>query len=138
MATYFFGASYNKEDVSQKFINAEGVYIGYSKNDAPPLHKLFEEVTAGDMVVLKAYSPSNGLYIKGIGICKDSETVYHHELNYGKRVKWFWSGNEKLGLFSDYYTNMRTGSLYVERNEQILKSVVDIFLKEGSKCFIHS
>jgi hypothetical protein len=91
---------------------------------------MLEEIKQGTLVVIKAYSPTKGLYLKAVGVCLSNEIITDPELGKGKQVKWCWSGNKCLGRFQDAYTNIRMGSLYIERNEEILDEVLRLFLRK--------
>lgn len=123
---WFVGAQKNKVDFSEDFHSTGLVSLFYDREEAKYIFKIFERIQAGDLVVIKSYSVSNGLYIKGVGICTDS-TLYHHEkLRSCKKVFWLWKGNENLGRFNDYLTSFRTGAVHVEENEDILKRIVQL------------
>lgn len=129
MAMYFMGSTYDGVDMTEAFRNAGGAFIGYDEKDAQPLYQLLNEIQMGDFVVLKGYSPSHGLFIKSIGVCISNKRIYYQGLNSGREVQWLWHGNENFGRYQDLFTNMRTGTIYIEKNEDILRKVLDLALK---------
>jgi len=123
---YFIGANYSGTDISQEFIKKGMIGIGFDDSEAQPIHRLFNNILCGDLVVIKAYSPSKGLYIKAVGVCTNSTCFNHPKYKFYKEVRWLWEGNELLGIIRDSYTNMRTGTIYQELNETILRKVVNL------------
>lgn len=123
---HFVGAMFDGENVLPVFIQHSGVFIGYNEADYQPLFTHLREIQIGELVVIKAYSPSNGLYLKAIGICASEEILNIPNLGKGRQVNWLWQGNESLGIIRDGYTNMRTGTIYNERSLIVQKKVMAI------------
>jgi len=68
MAIFGVGAFYNR-DVSQDFIQANLVGVGWSLNDAPELHQFMRSLKVGDVAYVKASPPrSPDICVKAIGI----------------------------------------------------------------------
>ena len=126
MATHFIGANYGGTNMAETFVKDGVIGIGFDDTEAFPIHRAFGNIMTGDSIVIKAYSPSNGLYIKAVGICTNSKLFHHPIYKSYKEVHWLWSGNECLGIFRDSYTNIRTGTIYNELNEEILRKVISL------------
>lgn len=118
------GATYGGESVISEFIKYKGAFIGYNEDEYQPLFSHLREIKIGELVVIKAYSPSNGLYLKAIGLCISEEILNIPNLGKGRQIHWLWQGNVSLGIIRDGYTNMRTGTIYIERNIDVLKKVM--------------
>ena len=68
MAIFGFGATYDREDVSARFVAAGVACVGWSETDAPPLHNILHHIKIGDIAFLKSFAPQIGLTIKAVGI----------------------------------------------------------------------
>lgn len=121
-----------KQEMLPKFVAAQMACIGWDKADAAPLHQMLAtSIQVGDILYIKSQTPSDGLFIKAVGIVLDSEIYNHPELGFGRKVHWVWvsKGNPefiRLGKQSDKYDNIRAGSLYPEYGEKVQKVVLKV------------
>jgi len=51
------GATYEREDVSNRFVAAGAACVGWSETQAPPLHNILRHIKIGDIVFLKSFAP---------------------------------------------------------------------------------
>lgn len=117
MAIYGIGANYNNVDVSQDFIKKGIACVGWDITDAPELHKILQSIKIGDIFYIKSHSPSNGLYIKAVGIVTDN-TLKKEDKGIGVSVRWIWDGRHHYGKVQDKY-NVRSITIYEEYNKDI-------------------
>ena len=96
MAIFGFGASYEREDVSGRFIEAGAACIGWSEADAPPLHNSLRHIKISDVVFLKSFAPQVGLTIKAVGVVTGREPREVEDLGCGVAVRWVWRGEERI------------------------------------------
>ena len=71
MAIYGVGAYYD-HDVSDDFINANLVGVGWPTSDAPELQEYFKSLKVGDIVYIKAAFGGADITVKAIGIIRDN------------------------------------------------------------------
>lgn len=71
MAIYGVGAWYG-HDVSDEFIRAQLVGVGWPAHDAPELQEFFRCMRVGDIVYIKAAYGGADITVKGIGIIRDN------------------------------------------------------------------
>jgi hypothetical protein len=94
MAIFGIGAYYDGErDVSREFIQNDLAGVGYSEPDAPEIHRYVRSLKVGDIVYIKAFSPSSpDLHVKAIGLIADDEALTAAQTNglvgIGRRVHW--------------------------------------------------
>jgi hypothetical protein len=51
MATYGFGAAYGgSEDMTAKFIEVGGAFVGWQSHEAPSAHAMLRQIEVGDLV----------------------------------------------------------------------------------------
>ena len=117
MAIYGIGANYNNVDVSQDFIKKGIACVGWDITDTPELHKILQSIKIGDIFYIKSHSPSNGLYIKAVGIVTDN-TLKKEVEGIGVSVRWIWDGWHHYGKVQDKY-NVRSITIYEEYNKDI-------------------
>ncbi len=129
MAIFGIGASYSGVDVSPKFIKKNLACVGWSEEEAQPLHTLLRHIKIGDIVYIKSHPPSIGLIIKAVGIVTSDELEDCKELGTGIRVKWLWTGEERLGQFDDKYP-VRNITLYEEFSRPIQSRVLKLLLSK--------
>ena len=94
-------------------------------------------IGVGDLVFIKSFPPSRGLYIKAVGIVKTHEVIDFtdipslRDLGYGREVDWIWHDNVDpvhLGRLEDRYDYMRGGTLFQEFGPVVQARVIDIVL----------
>lgn len=132
MAMFMFGARHNGEDISHEFINNGVACVGWDNKEAPGLHQMLHSIKMGDFVCIKSFSPSNGLYIKAIGIVTSPFVKSRNgsfPLGEGRKVKWLWHADDcndviVVGNSGDKADNMRRGTLYEEWNPRIIRKVL--------------
>lgn len=125
------------EEKLPQFVTSNVACVGWDRNDAPGLHQLLGKIGVGDIIFVKAYPPSSGLYIKAVGIVNSPDIFNVPNLGYGRSVSWIWSaldGREPihLGPVNDRYDNMRRGTLYEELGPVVQQRVLDVVLGRQS------
>jgi len=105
--------------------------IGWNKTDAEPLYSLMATIRVGDIIYIKAHPPQIGLIIKAVGVVTDARLRLHRTLNYGIKVSWVWSGEERLGHLNDKYP-VRNITLYEEHNSKVAARVISLLLSQLS------
>ena len=114
------GSTHDKKPVVNDFINKGIACVGWDEKQAGTLHEILKHhIKKDDIIFIKSYSPSNGLYIKAVGIVNDVE---YRDRGNGKvvGVKWHWTGKQKLGIVRDKY-NVRSITLFEEFNPDIIQ-----------------
>ena len=132
MAIYGIGAYYgsNIGDVSPEFISKGYACVGWKKDDAETIHKLIHRIEDGDIIYIKSYPQGLGLYIKAVGIVIDNDVKKITHLGEAcVRVKWIWTGKEKIGKIEDGY-NVRANTLYEEIYPKIRQRVLKLLLSK--------
>jgi hypothetical protein len=72
MAIYGIGAYYD-HDVSPDFIANNLAGVGHSDTEAPELHRFIASLKVGDIIYIKAASPSSpDIIVRGVGFIKDN------------------------------------------------------------------
>jgi hypothetical protein len=127
MAIFGFGATYDGEDVSDRFVAAGMACVGWSEDDAPPLHNILRHIKIGDIVFLKSFAPQVGLTIKAVGIVTGREPVEREHLGWGVPVRWVWQGEERIGQLEDKYP-VRSITLFEEYNPTVQEHVIELLL----------
>jgi hypothetical protein len=117
MAIFGIGAYY-EEDVSQDFIKANLVGVGWAANDAPELHQFMRALKVGDIVYIKAFSPSSpDIIVKAIGIIINDEIRTPANSNdlvsCGRNVRWFQTRELRIPKPPEK-NNVRANTLYEE------------------------
>ena len=131
---YGIGSVYNStEEQLSHFVSSGVACIGWPREEAPALHQLLSRIAVGDLVFVKSYPPSSGLYVKAVGVVTSAELFNVPGLGFGRSVSWVWSaldGREPvhLGRIKDRYDNMRHGTLYEELGPIVQQRVLDILL----------
>jgi hypothetical protein len=106
MTVYGIGAYHGDDrDVSNTFLSEEAACVGWSREEAPALHRILKHIKIGDIIYIKVHTPQIGLKIKAVGIVTD-DTVSKYSCGYGVKVKWIWTGEVKLGKLEDKCTNL--------------------------------
>src|SRR5688500_10365689 len=96
MAIFGVGARY-EEDVTPQFLSSGVACVGWKEEDAPPAHAILRLLRTSDLVFIKSFTPSAGLYIKVVGIVTDGRVIQVPQLGVGVRVRWVWRGEVKIG-----------------------------------------
>ena len=131
MSVWGIGAYYSgaiKKDKTADFINSNCAFIGWSKTEAPPLHRMLDSIKIGDIIYIKSFVPRNKrLTIKAIGIVTNTKKIHNNSLGTGIEVKWK-SGLVpfNIGVSPAMFTNnVYNNSLYEEFNEEILHQIIN-------------
>ena len=132
MAIFGFGATYDREDVSGRFVAAGVACVGWSETDAPPLHNILHHIKIGDIAFLKSFAPQIGLTIKAVGIVTGREPQEIEHLGRGVAVRWVWQGEERVGLLEDKYP-VRSITLYEEYNPTVQERVIELLLSAADR-----
>lgn len=127
MAIFGFGASYDREDVSGRFVTAGAACVGWPEAEAPPLHNILRHIKIGDIAFLKSFAPQVGLTIKAVGIVTGREPQEVEDLGWGVAVRWVWRGEERIGQLEDKCP-VRSITRYEEYNPRIQERVIDLLL----------
>ena|SRR3989442_971813 len=131
---YGIGSVYgSKHEKLSQFVSSSVACIGWERDQAPALHQLLNRIAVGDIVFVKSFTASGGLYIKAVGVVTSPEILILPDLRYGRSVSWVWSALDvkdaiHLGRIEDRYDNMRFGTLYEELGPVVQQRVVDILL----------
>lgn len=134
MAVWGIGAYYkdtNPRNKENDFIRNGYAYIGWGKNEAPSVHKMFDSVKVGDIIYIKSFVPrTKSLKIKAIGIVTDNEKQVS-TLGTGIQVKWKSSFNPITVVLApeEYKNNVFNNTLYEEFDKGIIELLIDELLK---------
>ncbi len=127
MAIFGIGAYYD-EDVSAEFIQANIVGVGWNVKDAPELHQFMCALKVGDIVYIKAFSPSSpDIIIKAIGIIMNAEIRTAANSNdlvaCGRNVRWI--HNQELRIPKPHEkNNVRANTIYEEFNPEVQRMIL--------------
>jgi hypothetical protein len=132
MAIFGFGATYDQEDVSGRFIAAGAACVGWPDADAPPLHNILRHIKIGDIAFLKSFAPQVGLTIKAVGMVTGREPQEVENLGWGVAVRWVWRGEHRVGRLEDKYP-VRGITLYEEYNPRVEEQVIDLLLSAANR-----
>lgn len=127
MAVYGIGASYDREDVSDEFIEDGIIGTGWTIELAPELHQYFSSLKVGDIVYIKSVSPnSDHINVKAIGIVRNNIilTIDDHELTQvGRYVRWL--NTDKFNILKpSEKNNVRLNTLYEEFHPLIQEEII--------------
>ncbi|MGE7860393.1 hypothetical protein ACQKOA_04920 [Bacillus mobilis] len=135
MAIYGIGAMYgrsvNKKD---EFLINDCACIGWEKEDAPALHKMFQKIKVGDFLYIKSFVVNKKeLRVKAVGIVID-DTIKNFKLGQGITVKWLWDSgiNPKIIDITEsiYKNNVFNNTLYEEHNACIQEEILKLGIEE--------
>ena len=130
MTVYGIGAYHGDDrDVSNTFLSEEAACVGWSREEAPALHRILKHIKIGNIIYIKVHTPQIGLKIKAVGIVTD-DTVSKYSCGYGVKVKWIWTGEVKLGKLEDKCTNFRTGTLFEEPSADVSTKVINLLMSK--------
>lgn len=137
MAIYGFGAAFGgSEDMTARFIEAGGAFVGYDRNEAPVAHAMLRMIEAGDIVFLKSVPPSIGLIVKAVGVVLQAAPFDDRELGWGVQVRWIATAKEagaeilRLGKMGDKADFTRGGTLYREYSPMVNGRILSLLLGE--------
>jgi hypothetical protein len=127
MAIFGIGAYYD-EDVSQDFINAKIVGVGWNSTDAPELHQFIRALRVGDIVYIKAYSPrSADIVVKAVGLVVDDVIRTAQDTNglvqVGRNVTWLRTTELRIPKPHEK-NNVRANTMYEEFHPDVQKAIL--------------
>lgn len=132
MAIYAIGANFNNDgDVSDQFIANNIAGPGWSVSDAPELHQFIRSLKVGDIVYIKAFSPSSpDIIVKAIGVIIDDHVVTNSSIvSSGRNIKWIIKNNFRIPKPTEKL-NVRLNTMYEEFHpivqSEILKKLFSI------------
>jgi hypothetical protein len=132
MSVFGVGALYGGEvDMLPEFIRQSVACVGWSAQEAPAAHKQMQSVKTGDIIFVKSFNQSHGLYVKAVGICVDNEfRKITTALGFGVGVRWVWVGEKsiKVGKLNDKFDFLRCGTIYEEYNEELIRILVNLMI----------
>lgn len=117
MAIYGIGAYYD-EDVSSEFIANNLAGVGWNLADAPELHQFIASLKVGDIIYIKAASPSSpDIIVRGIGIIRDTTILTAATssglVEAGRNVNWRFTNEFRIPKPTER-NNVRLNTLYEE------------------------
>lgn len=113
------GATFDRKDVSQDFIAANVIGVGWSKAQAPELECFIKHMMTGDIVYIKSCNFNNNIRVKAIGRIVDDEILINFPINtvdvitFGRNVEWLSLEPFSIGK-PRQKNNMRSNTLYQE------------------------
>ena len=118
MAIFAVGANYDGEDVSPQFITQSIAGVGWSQASAPELHQLIASLKVGDIIYIKAYSPSSpDIIVRGIGFVRDAfihnNVTSNNLIACGRNVDWRFKKEFRIPKPAEK-NNVRLNSAYEE------------------------
>lgn len=132
---YGIGSMYDStEEQLDNFVSRKMICVGWEKSEAPGLHQLFAQIGVGDIVFVKSHPPSQGLYIKAVGIIDSADVYPLPDKTTGRSIIWSWVGKKphRLGRINDRYDHFRGGTLYQELGPRVQSAVIDLLLHGDS------
>ena len=129
MSVWGIGAYYN-EDKTSDFIFNGVACLGWSKQDAQPLHSMFSSIKFGDIIYIKSFGiRKNQIIVKAIGIVTSEVCDNPNKANLGCGVCVKWKENFTEEVFDItpemYRNNVFNNSLYEEFNAEIIKFIIN-------------
>ena len=118
MAIFAVGANYDGDDVSPQFISQSVAGVGWDHASAPELHQLITSLKVGDIIYIKAYSPSSpDIIVRAIGFIRDA--VIHNNITSnnlvacGRNIDWRFKEELRITKPTEK-NNVRLNSAYEE------------------------
>ena len=134
MAIYGFGAYYEGVDVTERFLQQGGAYLGWSHADAIFFHEILSRIAIGDLVFIKSFTPVHGLHVKAVGLVVEPANARALDADLGSSVgvQWVWGAPLDvplvIGRLDDRGDQVRTGALYEEMNPEVRRRLVGLLL----------
>jgi hypothetical protein len=127
MAIFGVGAFYDR-DVSQDFIQANLVGVGWSLNDAPELHQFMRSLKVGDVVYIKASPPpSPDICVKAIGIISNGQirnaANSNNLVQCGRNVRWVHTKEFRVPRPAEK-NNVRFNTMYEEFHPDVQRVIL--------------
>ena len=130
MAIYGIGAYYggDRGDVSGDFITAEIAGVGWDSQEAPELHNFVRSLKVGDIIYIKAFSPSSSdLVVRGIGLIRDDVLVDSSSSNglvqAGRNIDWKFTNEFRIPKPAER-NNVRANTLYEEFHPDVTSAII--------------
>ena len=129
MSVWGIGAYYD-EDKASDFISNGVACLGWSKQDAQPLHSMLSSIKIGDIIYIKSFvTQKKQLIVKAIGIVTGEVCDKPNKTNLGCGVCVKWKENFSEEVFDVtpemYRNNVFNKSLYEEFNEEIITFIIN-------------
>ncbi len=121
---FAFGASFDKVDVSEKFVDNNVVGIGWSEEDAPEFQYFVSSINVGDIVYIKARPIGGPIIVKAIGkvvnetVLKNIHIGGKHHISFGVQVEWLYTKMFKIPIPIEK-NNVRMNAMYQEFHPDI-------------------
>lgn len=135
MAMFGVGAYFDKDDLSQKFIDNNVIGVGWTKEQAPALFQMVGSIKVGDIVYIKSFSPSSEkIFVRGIGIVVDAKEAkpIKNIISLGRNVRWLDKREFEIEKPVEK-NNVRLNTMYEEFNEDVQRKILEQILKEPIK-----
>jgi hypothetical protein len=128
MAIYGVGAWYG-HDVSDEFIRANVVGVGWPASDAPELQVFFKSKKVGDIVYIKAAFAGADITVKGIGIIRDyvirTSDDTDELVSTGRNVMWLNTDRFVIQRPPNEKNNVRSNTVYEEFHPAVQVEIID-------------
>ena len=127
MAIYGIGAYYD-HDVSPDFISSNLAGVGWNSIDAPELHKFIASLKVGDIVYLKAASPSSpDIIVRGIGFIRDdinlTAATTNNLVQAGRNIVWRVTTEFRIPKPRER-NNVRLNTMYEEFHPDVQAQII--------------
>ena len=127
MAIYGIGAYYD-QDVSPRFIQQGLAGTGWSLAEAPELHRFIASLKVGDIVYLKASSPSSAdIIVRGIGFIRDNALLDSAGsgglVEVGRDVEWRVTQEFRIPKPRER-NNVRSNTMYEEFHPEVQAAII--------------
>lgn len=124
MAIYAIGA-YHTTDVSQAFISQNLAGVGWSYAEAPELHEYMKSLKVADIIYIKSMPPSSSdIFVKGIGIIRDSEILHDRSpTSIARNVLWLYTEQFTIAKPAER-NNVRQNTLYEEFHPLVQQEIL--------------
>lgn len=131
MAVWGIGAYFQKDgDITKKCLENGVAVTGFKEDNNPKLFEMMRQIQAGDLIFIKSrFMKNQPLRVKAIGIVKDSEIKPCPEVlgTMGIEVHWLKDlSNEPEQMEKEDIHDRDTHTLYQEKNEKIIKKIIEL------------
>ncbi len=125
MAIFGIGATFDSTDVSEDFINASIIGIGWNSTDAPELQVYLKSLRVGDIVYIKSANFGSDITVKAIGIIRDCDIISGNPIaSIARNVKWVNTNKFIIPKPTHEKNNVRSNSIYEEFHPDVLKEII--------------
>lgn len=150
MAVYGVGALYGGENnMLPDFIRQSVACVGWDDRESRTAHKIMQSVKTGDIIFIKSFNQSHGLFVKAAGIVNDNQfRKITDRLGYGVGVRWAWCAENSecfpteaktvrftgspipMGKRNDKFDFMRNGTVYEEFDEEVIRLLINLIVND--------